>query len=279
MVQKISVSIIMGIYNTPDSQILKKAIDSICEQTFTEWECIICDDGSLDNTYKLLLSLTRQDQRFKIIRNEKNLGLAASLNHCLEYVRGRYIARMDADDINFPDRLEKEAAFLEQNMQYHLVGSAAELFDEEGVWGCRKMPEMPDKRNFLWGSPFIHPTIMIRRETLFQVHGYRVAKETMRTEDYDLFMRLYAEEVQGYNIQEPLYYFREDKAARKRKKYRYRLDEVKIRWRGFCRLRMMPQGILYVIKPLIVGLIPYSLLVRLRGDKRRKRKERIEKRE
>lgn len=267
--QDVIVSIIMSIYNTPDLQFLQRMIDSIIEQTFTKWECIICDDGSTDDTYKLLLSLTGSDNRFRIIQNKKNLGLAAALNHCLKYVKGRYIARMDADDINIATRLEKEVQFLEQNPQYQLVGTAVELFDQDGVWGNRKMPEIPEKRNFLWGSPFIHPTIMIRRDILFQIKGYRVLKETRRTEDYDLFMRLYAEGYRGYNIQNTLYYFREDKASRRRKKYRYRFDEAKIRWWGFCRLHLMPLGILYVIKPLIVGLLPYTLLVFLRGDKRK----------
>lgn len=266
MAQKVSVSVILGIYNTSDPQILQRSIDSIREQTYTEWECIICDDGSADDTYKLLLSLTDQDKRFRIIRNKENLGLAAALNHCLKYARGRYIARMDADDGCVPNRLEKQVQFLDDNADYQIVGTSAGLFDEHGLWGHRKMPEMPGKKDFLWGSPFIHPSIMIRREALLAVHGYRVAKETRRTEDYDLFMRLYEKGYQGYNLQEELYEFREDKKAQKRKKYCYRIDEVKVRWKGFHLLGLMPRGLLYVLKPLIVGLIPYPVLVWLRGD-------------
>lgn len=267
MYQKVIVSIIMGIYNTPDPKVLHKAIDSIRRQTFNEWECIICDDGSTDDTYKVLRSLIGKDKRFKIIQNKENMGLAAALNHCLKYAKGKYITRMDADDANFLTRLEKEAQFLEQNLQYQLVGTAVELFDEDNVWGHRTMPEIPENKNFLWGPPFIHATIMVRRDALMQIHGYRVAKETRRTEDYDLFMRFYAEGYKGYNLQEALYYVREDKEARKRKKYRYRIDEAKIRWKGFCQLGLMPKGIFYVLKPLVVGLMPYFLLVWLRGDR------------
>lgn len=265
--QKPPISILTGIYNTPDLPILQKAVESIRQQTFTDWEWIICDDGSTDTTYEKIQSLIQGDDRIRLIRNETNQGLAASLNHCLKHAKGGYIARMDADDGCDPRRLEKQTQFLNENPEYQLVGTAARLFDENGVWGQRKMPEVPEKGDFLWGSPFIHPAIMIRRDALLAVHGYRVAKETRRTEDYDLFMRLYEKGYRGYNLQEELYDFREDKRARKRKKYRYRIDEAKIRWEGFRLLGLMPKGIVYVLKPLIVGLIPYPLLVRLRGDR------------
>ncbi len=265
--QRPVVSILMGIYNTPDPRILQKAVESIRRQTLTDWEWIICDDGSTDTTCETIQTLIRGDDRIRLIRNDINKGLAASLNHCLKYAEGKYIARMDADDGCDSHRLEKQVKFLDEHPEYHLVGSAAKLFDEGGVWGQRRMPELPGKRDFLWGSPFIHPTITIRREALLQVNGYRVAKETRRTEDYDLFMRLYEKGYQGYNLQEELYCFREDKTARKRKKYRYRMDEARVRWKGFRRMGLMPGGLVYVIKPLIVGLIPYPVLVWLRGDK------------
>lgn len=265
--QKPTVSILMGIYNTPDPRILQKAVESIRRQTFTDWQWIICDDGSTDTTHGTIRSLIQGDDRIRLIHNDINKGLAASLNHCLKYAEGKYIARMDADDGCDPRRLEKQVQFLDAHPEYHLVGTAAELFDEHGVWGQRGMPEIPGRKDFLWGSPFIHPTIMIRREALLQVHGYRVAGETRRTEDYDLFMRLYTAGYQGYNLQEQLYSFREDKLARKRKKYRYRIDEARIRWRGFRQLGLMPGGLVYVVKPLVVGLIPYPLLVWLRGDR------------
>ncbi len=267
--QKPSISILTGIYNTPDPQILQKAVESIRQQTYTDWEWIICDDGSMDSTCETIQSLIQGDHRIRLIHNETNQGLAASLNHCLNYAKGAYIARMDADDGCEPCRLEKQVRFLEKHPDYELVGTAVRLFDEDGIWGKRKMPEIPEKRDFLWGSPFIHPSVMIRKQALLAVHGYRVAKETRRTEDYDLFMRLYEKGYQGYNLQEELYDFREDKNARKRKKYRYRIDEAKVRWKGFRLLGLMPKGVIYVLKPLIVGLIPYPVLVWLRGEKDR----------
>lgn len=268
--QPVTVSIIMGVYNAGSRQILADAVESIRSQTFTDWEWIICDDGSTDDTCRILQEFCKSDKRIHLIKNEKNQGLAAALNHCLAFAKGNYIARMDADDVSLPKRIEKEIKFLESHPEYHLTGTNASLFDEKGDWGLRRMPEIPVRQDFLWGSPFIHPTVIIRRDALMQVEGYRSAKETWRTEDYDLFMRLYAAGYRGYNIQETLYRFREDKEARKRKKYRYRLDEAKVRWNGFRLMGLMPKGILYVVKPLIVGLLPYALLVRLRGEKNKK---------
>ena len=90
------VSIIMGVYNGADA--LSQAIDSIIAQTYTHWELIACDDSSTDDTPKILFDYAKRDSRIVVIHNEKNCGLAASLNHCLKYVRGTYIARMDCDD-------------------------------------------------------------------------------------------------------------------------------------------------------------------------------------
>lgn len=268
MKSKVDISVLMGVYNTNQEKMVRRAIESIQNQTFTNWEFIICDDGSDDGTYELLSKIIKGDNRIRLIRNKENQGLAAALNHCLEFASGTYAARMDVDDISMPERFEKQIKFLERNHEYQLVGSAVELFDSNGIWGQRSMPEKPEKKAFLWGSPFVHPSILIRRDVLVKIKGYRVAKETKRTEDYDLFMRCYAAGFKGYNMQEVLYQFCEDKNSVTRKKYRYRIDEAKIRYKGFRKLGLMPKGILYVFKPLIVGLLPYSLLVRLRGDKK-----------
>ncbi len=272
MVEKAEVSIIMGVYNAGDRDIFSEAVSSIRNQRFTDWEFLICDDGSDDDTLLWLQEIREQDDRIRILKNDRNTGLAGALNHCLKEAAGKYIARMDADDVSLPDRLEKEISFLDKHPEYQWVGTCVKLIDSSGEWGSRAMPEKPGKRDLLFRSPFVHPSTVFRREALESVQGYRVAKETRRTEDYDLFMRMYAKGMKGYNLQEELYLFREDRESLNRKKYRYRIDEAKVRWRGFCALKLMPVGILYVIKPLIVGLLPYPLLVRLRGD--RKKRER-----
>lgn len=265
---EVTVSIIMGIYNMTDEKILRLAIESVINQTFNDWEFIIWDDGSTDNTIEIVKKIIKIDNRIRLLHDDVNKGLASALNSSIKEVRGKYIARMDSDDICHPDRLREELLFLETHSEYGFVGTNVQLIDDEGVWGKRVMPEKPNKDSMLFRSPFVHPTIMIRTEILKGVKGYRVVKETRRAEDYDLFMRLYAQGYKGYNIQKELFQYREDRASLRKRKYRYRVDEAKVRMYGFKRLGLFPKAVPYVIKPLIVGLLPYKLLIWMRGDRK-----------
>ncbi|KZE43902.1 glycosyltransferase family 2 protein [Rossellomorea marisflavi] len=261
------ISVIMGVYNTNNETIVLESINSILNQTFSDIELIICDDGSTDGTFELLQNISRSDKRIKLVKNETNLGLAATLNHCIRISNADLIARMDADDIADPNRLAIQLKFIKQNPQYALVGCNSILFDETGEWGYREMPQKPQNKDFLFRSPFIHPSILIYKSALLAVNNYRVNKETLRCEDYDLFMRLYVEGYKGYNIQSPLMKFRENRDAYSRRKYKYRIDEAKVRQKGFKSLGLMPKGFLYVVKPLIVGMLPQRFLAILRREK------------
>lgn len=247
----------MSVHN--DMNTVDRSIQSIVDQTYQDWEFIICNDASTDGTWQKVLAWTEKDKRISASENERNLGLAASLNRLLELASGEYIARMDGDDVSLPDRFEKQVAFLDRNPAYAFVGSSCYLFDESGEWGMRKTIEKPQKENFLWGTRFAHPTVMLRREALASVGGYRVSRETIRSQDFDLWMRMYAKGHIGYNIQEPLFRYYESKNPVRKRKYRYRVNEAIIRAKGYRQLGLLPRGIPYVIKPLLVGLIPYDL--------------------
>lgn len=254
------VSIIMGVYNVNNDKKVKLAIDSIINQSFIDFEFIICDDGSIDGSYEYLKSIANIDERIILIRNDINKGLAYTLNSCLNIATGYYIARMDADDICYPTRLEEQVRFLENNRQYDIVGCNAELIDDNGVWGELKHIEIPQKKDFLFGSRFIHPTIMVKKKSYQLVNGYRVSKETIRGQDYDLFMRAYSLGCKGYNIQKNLYQYREDKNAYKKRTYKNRINEAIVRYKGFKQMGLFPIGYIYVVKPLLVGLIPSKIL-------------------
>lgn len=253
-------SVIMGAHNIVSLTVFQKAVGSVLEQTMGDLEFIICDDGSTDETWKTLEELARWDKRVRLIQNPENLGLAASLNHCLEYARGALIARQDADDISRPERFQKQIDFLDTHPEISFVGANVTLWDETGDWGERMFPEYPQAKDFRFTMPFVHGALMFRRSALDAVEGYRMAKETRRAEDYDMLMRMYAAGLRGANLQERLYAFLEDRAAQKRRKYRYRLDEALVRWKGFCSLGLMPAALPYVVKPLVVGLIPAGIL-------------------
>lgn len=266
----VKVSVIMGVYNISNSvEQFQIAVNSILNQSFTNYEIIICEDGSTDDTYDIINKLYLKNPKIKILKNKSNLGLAASLNNCIQNSCSEYVARMDADDYSMEYRLEKQVAFLDENPDISFVGCNIGLFKDENIWGERKSPEYPEKKDFLFKAPFTHPTIMYRRTTLEKVNNYRACKETLRCEDYDIYMRIYQLGMKGANIQEVLFCFREDENAFKRRKYKFRFDEAKVRYKGFKGLGMMPWAIVYVIKPLIVGLIPQVLLTKLKSEKRR----------
>lgn len=254
----------MGIYNENNKRHVQMAIKSILNQTFKNFEFIICDDGSEESNYLWLCSLCNADKRIKIIRNKNNRGLAAALNSCINASKGKYIARMDADDISLPQRLEKQYEFLERNKKIDLVGCEAYLVDDKGIWGCRRLLDKPEKIDFLFTSPFIHPTVMIRRAVYKKLMGYETDKRFSRVEDYDFFMRLYESGYKGYNLQEILFKYREDRFSYKKRKYRFRLNEVYVRYRGFKKLGLLPGGLIYTMKPLIAGMIPARLIRHIR---------------
>lgn len=241
-----------------------RAIDSILTQTFTDFELLICDDGSDAEYADWLRGCCKKDTRIRRMRNRKNQGLAAALNRCIACASGRYLARMDADDIARADRLEKQAAFLDAHPEYAFVGCNARLIGAYGIWGERRMEEAPGRTSFLLTSPFIHPSVMFRREALTLCGGYQRSRQYLRAEDYELFMRLYALGRRGYNMQMRLIDYREDQHAYQKRKYRYRFCECATRLHGFRRLGILKGNVRYVLKPLLAGMIPRKIMIWLR---------------
>lgn len=253
------ISVIMGSYNPTGRQELEDAVKSIIEQSFSDWEFIICDDGSDEPYAGYLSEITKLDDRIICIRNEENHGLAYSLNRCLDIAKGEFIARMDDDDISLPERFEKELNFLIKNPEYAWVGSEAALFDNYGRWGIGSRPEIPDEHDYLRYSPFIHPSVMFRKNPLLKVHGYSEEKKALRCEDYELFMRLAAKGYKGYNLQEILFKYQENSHAYGKKKFRYYHYERLVRAEGFKRMEIdFFKRIPYVYKPYAVACLALS---------------------
>lgn len=257
----ITVSVIMGVYNQPDRGILSDAVHSILNQTLTDLEFLIYDDGSHDGTSEYLLELSREDDRIILMGGEKNHGLAFSLNTCIREARGKYIARMDDDDISDQDRLEKQCCFLESHPEVSWCGCAARLIDDKRIWGVRRMPAFPQKTDYLKYSPYIHPTVMYRREVFHGGNGYRETGDMLRCEDYEIFMRLMESGLIGANLQEVLFSYREDENSYRRRSFHNRMNEAKLRFQNFSRMHiLLPFGWLYVLRPVIGGLFPVVAL-------------------
>lgn len=264
------ISVIMGIYNEKNRQDVQDAIQSILNQTFSDFEFIICDDGSEGEFYQWLKEYCRIDDRIKLYRNDRNRGLSYTLNHCLQYAEGQFIARMDADDRSLPDRFEKQILFLQENPQYAVVGCNVQRFGRDGVWGQHFLEEYPDKKTFLKTSAFVHPSVMFRKDALIEAGGYTVSDRVLRVEDYDLFMRLYIKGYKGYNIQETLFQYREEPSSYSKKKYKDRWNEFYVRYQRFGELGIRKGNMRYVLKPLIAGVVPAGIMRKIHGKRYQK---------
>jgi len=265
------VSVIMGAYNCEET--VGAAIDSIIEQTYTNWELIVCDDASSDRTLDVLMDYAKKDSRIRVLHNEMNLRLAASLNKCLAVSKGSYIARMDADDESLPDRLKKQVQYLEKHSDIDCVGCNRMIFDENGDIGVRKSVEQPTKNILKSNTPFAHPTIMMKKIVYDVLKGYSVRKDTMRAEDLDLWIRFYAHDFKGYNIQEVLYRYRESLGDLKKRSLRAAIETSKVYLRGYKLLNFSFPTYLYALKPIVASIIPNRTMMFYHRNKLSKKNE------
>ena len=262
------ISVLMGVYNCAAT--VEEAVQSIVDQTVTDWEFIICDDGSSDHTWEIIQKLAERESRIVLIRNETNMGLAPTLNHCLRYARGTYTARMDGDDVCTSDRFEKELAVMEADPKCAVVSCAMLSYDEDGVYGQSNYPEKPDKTDFFRMSPFCHAGCMMKKSVLLELGGYNESDAVRRFEDYDLWYRLYKSGYYGRNLSDPLYSMRDDRNAYKRRKMKHRLNICKHSLKIY---RDFKPGIRYlpgVVMPVVKGLLPEKLYTYLRRRKLQK---------
>lgn len=247
----------MGIYNC--ALYLQEALDSLYCQTFQDFEIILCDDGSSDDTYKIALKNSKLHNNIVLLKNEKNKGLNYTLNRCLESAKGEYIARMDGDDISLSTRFEIEVNFLEKNRQYAIVSTPMHYFDDQGIFMTGEGGKEPHKNDFVKGSPFCHAPCMVRKEAYVKVGGYTEEDRYLRVEDYHLWFKMYKEGYRGYMLPIPLYKMRDDRNAYKRRNFKTRKNEFLLKLE-ICREFNLPlYSYLYCIKPLIAFLLPRNV--------------------
>ncbi|MDC8448507.1 MAG: glycosyltransferase [Nitrospira sp.] len=183
------VTVVMSAYNAFGT--IGLALRSILSQTYQNWELIVVDDGSTDRTAERVSCI--QDSRVRFIQEPAgNRGLAARLNQCVRLARGQYIARMDADDVAYPQRLERQIQFLEEHRDIDLLGTGAVIFKGEGeIIGCYPTASSHEAicRRPWWGFPLAHPTWMGKR-TWFLAHPY--SDEDTRCEDQALLLQSFS---------------------------------------------------------------------------------------
>lgn len=261
------ISIIMGIYNCAGT--LEEAIDSILMQTYTDWEMIMCDDGSIDETYEVAEKYVKKyPGKFVLIRNQNNMGLNYTLNKCLELAEGDYIARMDGDDISLPTRFEKQVEILDKHPEFAIVSCPMILFDSSEEWGVTSLREKPQIEDLIKSANVhTHAASMIRRQAFIDVGGYTIDKRLIRVEDAHLWYKLYGAGYRGYNIQEPLYKMRNDHDAYRRRSFSSRMNGLYAKVIGY-RIIKAPRICYYriviaIIKSTLLCIIPENIYSRL----------------
>lgn len=256
---KPKISIIMSVKNGEKD--LPISITSILNQSIDDWEFIICDDGSTDNTLSILKSYNQNDNRFIILHNEISRGLAFSLNRCIEVAKSNILARQDADDSSESTRLERQYKFVMEHPEYAIVGTCWYNVFSDGSKAKNPVKEIPSAMDQVKGGLYMHPSWMMRKDLIKKVGYYTVNKYTLRSQDYHLVMKVLGAGMKLYNIQDYLYNYTADTNTMKRSRnWKRVIGLMWIRWDAYRRNHLPFWCYAYIFKPVITNLIPQSVM-------------------
>ncbi|MGR6087019.1 MAG: glycosyltransferase family 2 protein [Arcticibacter sp.] len=203
------VSVLMPCYNA--EAFLVEALDSILNQTYQNMEIVLLDDGSKDQTKQIILESAKRDSRIKPVFNESNMGLIRTLNKGLDFSSGEYVARMDADDVSMPNRIETLVSVLEADKSLDLASAGCYSLSESGHKMSRVYPKActPKGLKFVcfFSTPVLHPCVVFRKSLMADD---RFDEEYLHSEDYEIFSRLLLKGKRFVNIDEPLYMLRKN---------------------------------------------------------------------
>ena len=256
-------TVLMAVFN--NAQTLEKSVKSILNQSFKDFQFVIVNDASTDESSQILSRYSNQDSRIKLIKNQHRLGLTKSLNIGLKIIKTKYIARMDADDISLLKRLEKQFNFLESHPKIFLVGTAVHLIDSKDK--KLKLKTYPIdhkhlKKTVLHFCPFIHPTWMIRRSAMLELNGYN--QDFNYAQDYELVLRLLTK-FKAANLPEPLLKYRVnyDQAISLKNLKAQECLALKARFLALTRYGYSITESWKLIKPLLSYLIPSKIKTKI----------------
>lgn len=262
-----AVTVLMGVFNgLPE---LEQSIRSILAQTFTDFEFLIIDDASTDGSDRLIRQYASHDTRIRLLRNEVNAGLGAVLDQGVREARGELIARMDADDVSVPKRLETQVEFFRKHPDTDIVGSyALDVAQDGAILRQRRVPTTHEKiAELVWSNPFIHTSVMFRKESIMKAGSYSAA--IRRRQDYDLWFRCVHSGLKLANIPEPLVHYHFSQVTLRRNHFRAAWEQVKIGLRG-CRLIRAPlHAYIGTCVPLVEATMPNFIRLRLMAIKAR----------
>jgi glycosyltransferase involved in cell wall biosynthesis len=257
------VSIIMSVYNA--QTYLEEAISSILNQNYSDFEFLIVDDCSTDDSLNIIDLFMKTDQRIQLIQNKSNQGLTKNLNILIRKANGKYIARMDADDISHPDRLKKQVEFLDNDPNTDILGTFSQNISEKGeIIGIRKVPVTNDEIIKLLPklNPISHPTVMFRSSSLKEIGGY---DERFRTsQDFHLWFKAAGHGLRFYNMPKVLFQYRMNDNYIARKSFRYRWNEFKIKLDGYQLIKYPWYKYHTALISLILAFSPSFLFILLK---------------
>jgi len=202
-----AITVLMPVYNA--EEYLKQAIESILNQTFTNFEFLIINDCSTDSSFEIIKSY--DDNRIRLVHNEKRLNLTGSLNKGIDLAKGKYIARMDADDISLPQRLQKQYEFMESNHEIGICGTWVQSFGLENAIAKYQTKDIYIKLKMLHESHFCHPSVIIRT-TILKQHNLYYNPNDPSAGDYEFWCRA-LKHTKFANIPEILLKYRKSKTS------------------------------------------------------------------
>jgi len=253
--QAISATVLMAVYN--DEKFLEEALDSILSQLSEDIELLIIDDSSSDRSQQILVDLVCRTNQVRVIRNPRNEGLGYCLALGTEQARGKYIIRMDSDDVCLPGRFAKQIKFLDDNPDVDIVGGFAIEIDASGKKSVeRRMPYSHDNiKSAIWACPLIHPTVTFRKERVLLAGNYK-HQASRRQEDYELWFRCVKSGLRFANIPEPLIYYRFTPKSQSKQRLKQAIYQVKIGWHGCQMLHLSWWQYLAVTTPIFRAVFP-----------------------
>lgn len=248
------ITVLMGIYNCAPT--LQEALNSLYAQTYKTFKIVMCDDGSKDDTLKIAEENARMHENVIVIKNERNMGLNYTLNHCLEYADTEYIARMDGDDLSVSSRFEEQIKFLDAHPEYAVVSAPMIYFDENGDFRWGKGKGEVEAKDFVHGTPICHAPSMSRTDVIKSVGGYSISKNLLRVEDYHLWFKVYAAGHKLYMLNKCLYKMRDDRNAVGRRNWITRRNEAYVKHKGYNMIGLPWWYQVYTIVPILKYFAP-----------------------
>lgn len=220
------VSVVMATFNE-SADFISKAIESILEQTYNNLELLILDDSTSESIRGLIDSYESQDTRIKVIRKAERMKFIPALNIGLQCAKGKYVARMDADDIALKDRIEKQVNFMERNPAVAVCGGAINIINEKNEITGERFYPLKCKRMAIYRNPLAHPTVIMRKENIN--NGFVYNEKLKNAEDLDLWLRYITNGYALCNLKDKLLNYRVcGDLAMKRGKEQFQTD-LKIR--------------------------------------------------